>query len=440
MALTKHQEDVLKQSIEILKKENRLLIKGSAGVGKTYMVNELIKQAKKLFVGNKSIYCSAPTNKAVAVLKDKVDEIDNLFFITTHSALKLKRKIHYKTGNITFKPSFDTNNPPLNGVKLLVIDETSMLNTELLNYVEEHANEQHCKVIFIGDDKQLNPVKEKLSPVFLRNYPEVELLEIIRQGEGNPIIDLSRNLSNIKNKIDKRNEVGGYIYSNDIDKVVNTLALVNGTDELKYLAFTNKEVNRINKLVRNKIYGEPAKIELGETLVFNSPYNDEYFTNQEVLVNKLMVRKGKFKYMHNKRGKEEPGPNDEPMYKNIELMYYSINYMEQKPNEFSNGGLFNNIIVIHEKSEKKYNELLKLLKEKIKFADLDWKEYYQFIEQFADMNYNHAITIHKSQGSSYKQAIINIRDVNINRSESEKQRLLYTGITRASELLILYNV
>jgi hypothetical protein len=49
-------------------------------------------------------------------------------------------------------------------------------------------------IIFIGDNKQLNPVGEQVSPVFVQGYPKVELTEIIRQGEGNPIIELSRDL------------------------------------------------------------------------------------------------------------------------------------------------------------------------------------------------------------------------------------------------------
>lgn len=44
------------------------------------------------------------------------------------------------------------------------------------------------------------------------------------------------------------------------------------------------------------------------------------------------------------------------------------------------------------------------------------------------------------QGSTYEQTIINIRDVNINRNIAEKQRLLYTGVTRSSYLLYLYKV
>jgi hypothetical protein len=53
----------------------------------------------------------------------------------------------------------------------------------------------------------------------MRDYPEVELTEIVRQKDGNPIIDLSRNLSLIKEKVEKRSEEGGYIYRSRVVEV-----------------------------------------------------------------------------------------------------------------------------------------------------------------------------------------------------------------------------
>jgi len=119
---------------------------------------------------------------------------------------------------------------------------------------------------------------------------------------------------------------------------------------------------------------------------------------------------------------------------------YSVNPIFIEENEFSKGGWKDDIIVIHEDSEKEYKNLVKELSLKAKIAEIGWKDYYEFIEQFADLTYNHAITVHKSQGSTYKQVIVNIDNLNINPNKKELLRLLYTAITRASELLILYKV
>lgn len=44
------------------------------------------------------------------------------------------------------------------------------------------------------------------------------------------------------------------------------------------------------------------------------------------------------------------------------------------------------------------------------------------------------------QGSTYKQAIVNHKDIKLCQDAVERERLYYTGVTRASDLLIIYNI
>lgn len=428
--LTPHQEDILIQSLGILETGNRLVITGKAGTGKTTLVKFLLKELKRREIDNVRKYnksiCSAPTNKAVKVLKSKMTEgVNENYFQTTHSALKLKRHINIKTGSVTFKPEkIYKGNYPLKNVSILIIDEASMLNSKLLHYIEESA--LSIKVIFIGDEAQIPPVGESHSPVFYSDYPTVELTEIIRQAEGNPIIELSRNLNLIKSKTENRTSIGGYIFTENLFKVIKTLARVNGTDELKYLAWTNREVDFINNQVRNFIYGSPSKIEIGESLIFNSPYGD-YFTNEEIKVKKIEVSEKKYlvyKVL-----------NPEYNTSNLEAPRELIKYVLLKTYQINDS-----VYVLHEDSEMIYKEVVKHIKEMIGKNLLFWNSYYNFIESFADIKYNHAITVHKSQGSTYHQVIINVRDINFNKDKEEREKLLYTAITRAENLVVLYKI
>lgn len=403
MALTEHQDDVMNQVIDAIKSgHRRIVLKGSAGVGKTYMVNELVK---KLGMVNNT-YLTAPTNKALAVLRGKINILGNLEFSTIHSALKLRRKFDKDTGDPYFEQSFHPRYPPFAGCKLLIVDEASMINNMLLGYLKDY----NFPMIFIGDEKQLNPVKEEESPVFHQNWITFELTEIIRQGEGNPIIDLSRDIKSIWNKNSYVVQDAGYVFTEDRPKIIERLAEVNGTDELKYLAWSNAEVDIMNSSVRNKVYGTPKMIEQGETLVFNNPYKEgEYYTNQEILIQSLEEYEGSFIAGDGK----------------VSLKVYRVN---------------ENIVVVQEDSIRDFRKVASVLKADVKKGKYDWRTYYGFVENFADFKYNHAITVHKSQGSTYKDVILNVKNLNMNKNNKEKQRLFYTGITRASNLLILYNV
>lgn len=408
--LTDGQEKILKKSLDILSFSNRLLIKGSAGVGKTYLTRYLIEQLIFRSNSHLNIVCTAPTNKAVAVLRENIP--NNYEFSTTHSALNLKRNIDDKTGDIYFTEKSEN---PLINVDILLIDESSMISTDLLEYIEKHGYD--TKVIFLGDNKQINPVNEKDTPVFKGSYLSVELKEIIRQKKGNAIINLSRNLDLLDTYKSNISDNKGFVFTNNYNKVLDELSTNTST---RYISWTNVEINTMNKRVRHKIYSNPRKIELNEVLVFNKPYGT-YFTNEEITVDKLSIIQKTYKYPLN-------------TYKSsgIDLKCYLIN---------------KDIIVIHEDDENKYKKLVRDLRKKArKNLDKDakdeekikWVDFYKFIENFADIKYNYAITVHKSQGSTYKRVIINLVDINRNKNLIERKRLLYTAITRASELVVLY--
>lgn len=429
IVLTQHQSDILKQSLEILDKEDFLVITGKAGTGKTtlvkFLIQELKKQAKHI---RKVAVCSAPTNKAVKVLREKIEDGTHFGkdFRTVHSALRLKRSIHPKTGEISFQPDKTSSKDPLDNCSILIVDEASMINSFILDYIIQELSYRGIKVIFIGDDGQLPPVGEKYSKVFKSGFPILELTEIIRQGEGNPIIDLSRNFGLLRTRRDDRREIGGYIFSNNRQQVIETLAAINGTDDLKYLSWTNQDVDAINKAVRERIYTNPAKIEVGESLVFDSPYGD-YFTNDEITVNSLKVEERPFTAYSISNPNYNMDALDEPEFLTLEkkLKFYVIN---------------DNVKVIHEDSEEVFKEMIKSFKSLCIKQIAKWKDFYLFAEIFAQVKYNHALTIHKSQGSTYKQVIINIRNCMYNKDMQERDKLLYTAITRASELVVLYNV
>jgi ATP-dependent exoDNAse (exonuclease V) alpha subunit len=371
----------------------------------------------------KRIMCSAPTHKALSVIRTKVTVDDDVKFTTIHSALHYRSITDKRTGERIFKSCPNPKWPPLNHIDYWIIDEASMIDSEMVKSIEECAKAQNTTVIFVGDGKQINPVGEDDSAVFHQDYAEAELTEIIRQGEGNPIITLSRNLPKIWEK--KSNLLAGpegqdvgYLYTQNLAKIIEELAQVNGTDEFKYIAWTNKEVDKINALVRFRLYGDyPAKIELEETIVFDAPYKN-YNTNETVKVEELYKYTETMKVILTDNHKEK-------ITEEVKFVVYCVN---------------KNILILDDSSIPTFKRYAAIMNKNCKQNLLTFEERNNFLSTFASFKYNHALTVHKSQGSTYKTTVLNVRDISFNQNEKEKQRLFYTGITRASDLLILYNV
>jgi len=341
------------------------LLQGSAGTGKTFLMDSLIGKLKG------RVLCSAPTHKAVAVLRDKVR--NPCEFKTVHAALSYKMSYNSK-GQRVFMPKPHPKYPPLKYVDFWVIDEASMIGKDMLEHILYWGKESQTHILFVGDAKQLPPVKEKDSSVFTSEFTTFNLTEIVRQGPDNPIIDLSRNLHWLNNRTNCFIDGHGYIFAKNYNKILEELAEVNGSDEFKFLAFTNRTVDNVNRQVRQRIYNNPNKIELGESIVFNAPYGEEYHTNQELRVKELKKSKQKFSVtVENHRDPEE-----------VELSYYVIN-----PDD-------NEVFVVSEESEKTLSKIKKDLKRNAKAGILSWPDYYEFLDIFADYKYNHALTIHKS--------------------------------------------
>jgi hypothetical protein len=407
MALTAHQQEIADQFIELVEAgHKRILLKGSAGTGKTFMTQELIKIMKHELYQYGAVYVCAPTHKALSVLKTKIEAKDYIHFRTIHSAQQLTQKIDFKTGQKSFvQVPENPKNPRFRAAQVVIVDEASMLESQLIDYNDDYPD---LLFVYVGDHKQLPPVGEKKSRVFTSGYPEVWLQEIVRQGAGSPIIELSNDLSLIRSRLKESNpnyvnEVGGYIFENDRDYIIEKLAEVNGTDEIKYVSWTNADVDKMNLDVRRKIYGIPNKVELNESLIFTAPYRD-FKNNQEIKVNTLEHIEGTLiiPTIETKFGIDASGNlfikdqfKDGGMIKTYdteEIKLYLIN---------------EEIQILHEDYDALFKKKANELKAKCKEKEIIWPAYYWFIERFAQFTYNHALTVHKSlEIGSYKTYLI----------------------------------
>jgi DNA helicase IV len=98
--------------------------------------------------------------------------------------------------------------------------------------------------------------------------------------------------------------------------------------------------------------------------------------------------------------------------------------------------------LLAEKSENDYQKELKILKDKASKASPmlrrnAWVKYFNLLGKYADVKYNYALTVHKSQGSTFDNAIVINCDIKRVQDKKERNKLLYTAVTRAKNKLFV---
>lgn len=439
--------DSLVEFIRSPKSAEMFLLEGYAGTGKTFLIGQLISYVNKNFK-YWNIAVTAPTNKAVKVLKrSSVSNSRNIEFATIHKLLGLKEEITSE-GKQIFTSEFG-NNANIEGFQILIIDEVSMLNDELFIEIQRYA--RSLKIIFLGDPAQIPPVNKVDCIPFTKEGQEkykisVSLLtEIMRQKNGNPIIEASfeirqnlvlSNLS-ISNDTNINDQGNGLIcinptYKEDelrqlLEKYFASIEFNEDPDHCKVIAWRNKTIGQMNLMIRKMLFGnELKKIMPSEKLIANKPITFQsgpvkiilFTTNEEfeVLSYEIYTNKAGFKYY------------------DLVVSWTSINGDAMK---------IKDVRVLHEDSEVSFNEKVESMrKHAIGVKDhwlrkTAWTDYYNFARQFADVGYNYSISAHKSQGSSYKNVFILEDDINLNKNVVERNRIKYTAMTRAVDKIYI---
>lgn len=441
-----------------------ILLNGYAGTGKSYLSNLITEY---IISKRWKVACTAPTNKAVRILRDNAEfESDQVKFITVHKLLNLKIKENTDTGVVTFEQEWGTDGPTIDAFDVIIVDETSMLHDRLFHLIKDAVIrlKGDLKIIFIGDSAQIPPVgndkafdkfntdmksKNGLCIPFdaeCREHYKIgmyELTDIQRQAKGNPIIERSFNLrkSNYVTPVTHllpNNSGIVAIDKSDKDLIYkvcniyfnNDYFLKQSTDFMKVIAWRNVTVNAVNNKVRQIIYNcpNPDKIRVGEKLLANSPIFDTFGnsitfnTNDEFEVLELSLA-------------------EDVVYANrdieIRAKYYKAVVLSMEDNSKKT------IEIVHEDSEQEYTLLINGLADRAnKERDPTvkkwlWKNYFVIKKRLADVSYNYAITTHKCQGSTYNNAMILEWDFYQHFKRSEAMQLNYVATTRPKGLLFI---
>lgn len=362
--------DKQREAVEKSLQSGMTVITGGPGTGKTTVVQTIIRLAEQ--EGLRILLC-APTGRAAKRLAE-----------TTQRKAKTIHRLLVPDGYVGRVQSFEYNETKLLPADLVVVDEVSMLDMEMMYHLL-NALKPQCRCILVGDADQLPSVGAGAvlhDVIASETVPVVRLDTIFRQKEGGRIVtnahlinngrlpvvneDLEFRFVEIETEADGATQIGA-LYRSEVEETGDEFAVQ----------------------VLSPMYKDPCGVDNLNQLI------------QERL-NPAIPGKGELKGRH--------------------MIFRVGDKVMQKHNDYEKG-VFNGDIgqifaVQHDMVYVRYPE------QDVKYegAEID------------EITLAYAITVHKSQGSEYHtviMALVNSHSIMLQRN------LFYTAVTRAKRKVIL---
>ena len=425
------------------------VLSGFAGSGKTFLSVRLLK----IFDDRNMCWTvAAPTHKAVGVLRESLASeslIATWFPSTIHRLLRLKlaRKGHLE---VCEKTEHTAN--ALENLDLVLIDEASMIDSKLLEIVLECAFTFKTRIVFVGDPAQLPPIGENISPVFfLKRACKFQLKKVVRhQG---PVLQLATCLR--ENKIpclvppllpilkSNKSQLACLDKSSWFKQAKESLkksSAINELDSVRILCYTNQTLERLVPLARRAVHGEMADqlaVLPGEILITRKAVMaPASFSGDDISEEPDMVFGSNRELLVRDVTPESCDMESFGLFKEIEG---SIPIIETLKVKVQAGEMEVDLRMCppsNSKSRKILDLILYKLRIKAKEANKKegkniWKKFFLIRDAFAYLGPASVITVHRSQGSTFKEVFI-APDIFSPKDITLARQLLYVAVTRAS--------
>lgn len=369
------------------------LLTGGPGTGKTTIIRTIVATWQKIVQQRAStaadgqkllkqyqVRMASPTGRAAKRMTE----------VTGHEASTIHRLLGISDLD---EPEFNADNPIAGG--LLIIDEASMLDIELTAKLLA-AVPNGMKLIVVGDSDQLpsvGPGNVLADLVNSKKIAHVELATIYRQGRGSSISDLAAHVKN------------GRLPSDFLTNQADRSAFMVGTDQALTAiqqivtsavkkGFTQDDLQILTPMYKSNA-GVNALNQMAQAL-----FNPIKPTQKSIQFGTLIFRKGdKVLQLEN--------DSERDVYNGDMGKIVAVQYKKDPSNDDNEDRLI---------------------------IDFDGKELAYPKKNLNQLTLAYATTVHKAQGNEFKLVILALTNqfgLMLNRN------LLYTGLTRAKEALIL---
>jgi len=439
------------------------ILKGYAGTGKTTLISGFVKYLQKYKINFSLLASTGRASKVLSQITQKYSETihSHLYvFDELSEDLETISKLEDDfliddNGQIRLKFGFkqETNNTK----HIYIVDESSMISdvaeqlnssfadfgsgcllTDLINHNKNGI------YIFVGDNCQLPPITQNLSPALDANYLknkfnihvyEYEMTEIVRQAKSNGIVTASINLRNLYKlnplvkfaSLPLKNLNNINILSTHeelIDRYVEQVKF-NNFDDAIMICHSNKQCNQLNRLIRSKLYNEEKRVISGDLLIVTqNNLLTGYVNGEQLIVTNVGYREYRCGLT----------------FLNIEIkkinsdIKHSVFIIEDL--------LYSNMNNLSSLEHKKlfidfFRRMKELFKGKYSHYKLDMRTdpYLNALR----VKFGFAVTCHKSQGGEWKRVFLYMEKSIHCLGKPAIYQWWYTAITRAKEKLYVVN-
>lgn len=422
------------------------LLTGYAGTGKTSVISSVVKTLDLLRMRSVLL---APTGRAAKVLGS----------YSGHQAFTVHKKIYRQKSSKDGMGSFllDKNKTK---ETYFIVDEASMISNissdqsifgsgklldDLIEYVYSGTD---CKLILVGDSAQLPPVGSTLSPALdpeaLAGYGfglvTAHLKQVVRQSETSGVL---MNATSVRLQIADESLVHPSIDCENFrdvirlsgEELIDEISTSYGTCGLEgtiILVNSNKQANRYNQGIRNRIFFREEEISPGDMVMV---VKNNYFLVEDDEEGPGFIANGDIAEVKKIRKYEERYG-----FKFAEMTLWFPDYnfeIESKvlmdvlsmdtpalPAE-KNRELFKNVL----------DDYLDIGVRKKQYDAVKNNPYFNALQ----IKFAYAVTCHKAQGGQWERVFIDQGMFNRNEITIDYLRWFYTALTRSTERVYLVN-